>query len=525
MWFITGIIGCLGMNSVMADSHTYDVTLNWDANSESDLAGYKVYYGTLSRGCDDDPVEETFFYNGTQALEANSPIVLRLEDLDDPAMPSYKLHHFPTGTPSYFSVTAFNSLGLESNYSGEATKTDESGPHLCAAIANTGTTIQINYSEFVDPTSATSIINYALEDSGGSPVTINSISYDYVTFKDVSLNTVALVEGETYTLTISNVTDYFGGNPITVNNSKTFTYTNAPHITRVTTLNHETSGHFVEVEFSEDVSAATAEALGNYSLDNGVTISQAQLAVNRNDGTDLRRVHLRTSTLTEGTTYQLTVSNVTDTTGNPITPASVFSFDKPTDTITPQAFSGHVSNPALNDSKVYVVFSEDMDGNSAGDMANYNINNGIVISGASFGGDGKTVTLTTSPHAGGHYQITVGSVQDDSVAANSTTMTVLDYWVSPDTDGDGILDSKDNCSLVANPNQLDADADDYGNACDADYNNDGVSNSLDVGLFRNAFGTNDPIVDHNEDGAVNSLDIGVFRNIFGTDPGPSGPLP
>jgi hypothetical protein len=246
-------------------------------------------------------------------------------------------------------------------------------------------------------------------------------------------------------LTISNVTDYFAGNPISINNSRQFTYTNAPHIVSVTPLNHETAGHYVEVEFSEDVGAATAEVIGNYSIDNGVSISLAQLAANRNDGTDLRRVHLQTSTLTEGTTYQLTVNNVSDTFGNPIAAASVFNFDKDQDLTPPQAFTGHVSNPRLDRNKVYVVFSEDMNSLTAGDMANYSIDQGVTISSASFGADGKTVTLTTSQHDGGDYQVTVGTVQDDSVAGNSTTTTILDYWVNDlaDFNFDTNLDSLD----------------------------------------------------------------------------------
>ncbi len=48
-----------------------------------------------------------------------------------------------------------------------------------------------------------------------------------------------------------------------------------------------------------------------------------------------------------------------------------------------------------------------------------------------------------------------------------------------DTDGDGIADATDNCPLVVNPGQDDADGDGTGDACDADTDGDGVDNPDD----------------------------------------------
>ncbi|MCU7923956.1 MAG: aryl-sulfate sulfotransferase [Candidatus Thiodiazotropha sp. (ex Dulcina madagascariensis)] len=109
-----------------------------------------------------------------------------------------------------------------------------------------------------------------------------------------------------------------------------------------------------------------------------------------------------------------------------------------------------------------------------------------------------------------------------------------------DTDKDGVPDYQDNCVLQANGplildsggnTQLDTDSDGFGNLCDADLNNDGMTNSLDLGLFKLAFFTNDtqpdfePNADLNGDGVVNSLDLGIVKTLFSQPPGPSASTP
>lgn len=98
----------------------------------------------------------------------------------------------------------------------------------------------------------------------------------------------------------------------------------------------------------------------------------------------------------------------------------------------------------------------------------------------------------------------------------------LTYAADVDTDGDGISDSADNCTLVANADQTDGDADGIGNACDADFNNDCIVNVIDLGILRTVFFTNDAEADLNNDGVVNVIDLGIFRTLFFGVPGPSG---
>jgi hypothetical protein len=90
-----------------------DVVLQWDPNSETDLAGYKVYYGTSS-GIYGTPITI-----GTQA--------------------SYTFTQLASGT-YYFAVTAYNASGLESAFSNE----------VIATVGATGAGCDINGDSHVD---------------------------------------------------------------------------------------------------------------------------------------------------------------------------------------------------------------------------------------------------------------------------------------------------------------------------------------------------------------------------------------
>ncbi|RLA44661.1 MAG: hypothetical protein DRR42_20230 [Gammaproteobacteria bacterium] len=108
---------------------------------------------------------------------------------------------------------------------------------------------------------------------------------------------------------------------------------------------------------------------------------------------------------------------------------------------------------------------------------------------------------------------------------NSNDGNIIRYDFDPDDDDDGKPDFLDNCQLAYNPSQFDADSDGYGNACDADLNNDLIVDSLDIELLKLVFLSADTNADINEDGIVNSLDLGLVRNMFLLPPGPSAIAP
>ncbi len=148
-----------------------------------------------------------------------------------------------------------------------------------------------------------------------------------------------------------------------------------------------------------------------------------------------------------------------------------------------------------------------------------------------------------SLHAGGPF-VVVTDIQLDP-AGDPRIMTIdgkihrVTRDDATDSDGDGRPDLVDNCRDVPNPDQADANEfedDDlsrpgiqhYGDACDADLDNDGIVAIQDFfTVFRPCFGAqaaDEPScapADLNGDGVVSGADyFGFFRPAFNTSPGP-----
>jgi glucose/arabinose dehydrogenase len=101
----------------------------------------------------------------------------------------------------------------------------------------------------------------------------------------------------------------------------------------------------------------------------------------------------------------------------------------------------------------------------------------------------------------------------------------------PDSDHDGVPDHADNCIDVPNGTlvrdaggnvQLDTDGDGYGNACDPDFNNDGVVNAPDLARMKQRFFQHGGAEDLDGNGVVNIVDMARLKAMFFQKPGPSG---
>jgi len=94
--------------SFICTGYAMDVTLEWDANIEPDLAGYKVYYDT----------DSGHPYDGSGATEGDSPI-------DVGNVTEFTLHSLSDTQLYFLVVTAYDTEGLESYYSNEVTTGSE----------------------------------------------------------------------------------------------------------------------------------------------------------------------------------------------------------------------------------------------------------------------------------------------------------------------------------------------------------------------------------------------------------------
>ena len=155
-------------------AHSAELTLAWDPNPEQDIAGYKIYYKTESSG---PP------YNGTGLTEGNSPI-----DLGNQI--EFTLHGLIDDVTYFFVATAYDTEGLESDYSEELIYGTVNHPPVADAGSDQevdeGETVTLDGSNSTDPDNG--IASYLWTQTTGSSVTLSDPTATKPTFVTPPVN-------------------------------------------------------------------------------------------------------------------------------------------------------------------------------------------------------------------------------------------------------------------------------------------------------------------------------------------------
>ncbi|NOY84934.1 MAG: hypothetical protein GXO96_08985 [Nitrospirae bacterium] len=218
--------------------------LSWNANSESDLSGYKVYFGTSSGSY------------GTPTTVGN--------------VTTYTVPGLNTGT-YYFAVTAFDTSGNESGFSTEVSKTlasaDTTAPVVsnisATSISDDGATISWTSNEASD-----SQVEYGTSTAYGASTSLNTSM--------VTAHSMALTGLNDLTLYHYRVLSRDAAGNITTSGDQTFTTTaapdtTAPSISNIASGNLSTSAANItwttneaadsRIEYGTDTSYGTLTAL------------------------------------------------------------------------------------------------------------------------------------------------------------------------------------------------------------------------------------------------------------------------
>ena len=182
----------LGMVAT-GDASTLSIDLSWNANPESDVIGYRVYYKTGDSG---------FPYLGTGAASGDSPI-------DVGNATSFTLSGLAPWVTYYIAVTAYDSTGDESWYSEEM-----------AVVLQPGVDITPPYTTGDDPARGamgvpvdTNIVVHVRDDGAG----VDQASI-VLTVEGVDVTGQSLITGGTgdYTVTYDPTTDFAHGQVVNV---------------------------------------------------------------------------------------------------------------------------------------------------------------------------------------------------------------------------------------------------------------------------------------------------------------------
>ncbi|MDZ7268993.1 MAG: Ig-like domain-containing protein [candidate division KSB1 bacterium] len=371
--------------------------MSWDANSEPDLAGYRVYYSLTTQR-----------YSAANSRDVGLKLTTTFDNLEE-------------GRRYYFVVTAYDRAGNESAYSREVSATvpvvDRTPPQISTVNAIDQTTVAVAFNEAVTKASAENKSNYRID-----PQIVIARATLQADNHTVLLKTSEHSNGKTYTITVQNVSDAAQPpNSINPAVSATYTFTGLDQAPPVVTYVGAVDAATVEVRFDEPVAAASAEKLDNYAISGGITISSIARHA------DNRGVHLKTSAHQDGASYLITVRNIADlaATPNVMPEAMTLAYTyRANDRQAPA-----VRAAALLDlTTLSVTFDERVTRASAEQVGNYRISDNVQVQSARLNAEATEVILTTSAHVYDHdYTLTVSGITDASANANVMSPTSVRY--------------------------------------------------------------------------------------------------
>lgn len=109
---IIGILLIAGIVWLYYPTKTGTANLSWNPNTEDNLAGYKIYYGTIPRTGADPKTCAMCGYS--QKIDIGKT--------NEPSKPGYMIKNLEKSKTYYFSVTSYNKSNIESSFSAEMSK-------------------------------------------------------------------------------------------------------------------------------------------------------------------------------------------------------------------------------------------------------------------------------------------------------------------------------------------------------------------------------------------------------------------
>ena len=376
------------------DESTGAVIVSWTPNSESDLAGYKIYYG----------------------IESLSKII------DVGNTTSYSIGDLIAGQTYYFAVTAYDDSKNESELSTTVSfeVKDTEGPEIVTVFCIKSDLVEIEFNEELDTVSANIETNYSI--NNGIVVQSAALQSDG---KTVQLKTLEHGIGE-YTLTATNIKDASAlSNTISPDyNQKNYSWEGEDVIAPSLTDHEVISEDYITLKFSEPLADSTITNKLNYTFNPSLNI----LSITRNDSCNL--ITLNTQEHMLGEYYTLTISNLRDISGNIMNSTNVEYQMTSGDTIAPRIIAARIQESRK---ELILDFSEALEQVSAENIENYVISPSIDIISATLNASKQSVTLSTKEHNSGKYTITAYSISDIAVPSNTLISDECSYEVIFDT--------------------------------------------------------------------------------------------